>query len=349
MGSGFSDMITINFDRFDSFYYTDERVTGTVLLSLAEEPLEAEQVHLTLTGEIGYTTTRTVTDGRGGSTRHTEYHNIPIYSAKIILAQRQVDAERLVLNQGQHSWPFEMRLPNYLPSTINRPQSYPHVRYYLQVVIEKAWYKPNVRKTRYLTVFPRVNLIQNPQCLTSTLFGSQNRKDISLRGTINRTGFVPDDTVTVTLTVHNPRRILIECIDFSILQSYRIAANSGQTTLFETTLPRILDLRDQYIEETFSLHIPATRLPPSYDFQGGLRSVVNVHLHYMAKFSVKVQGIFTNFHAEVPIILGTEPLVDFYHQQTCSLQSTFLFLQPIHPADNDDAPPDYDTAVQSIK
>ncbi len=32
--------------------------------------------------------------------------------------------------------------------------------------------------TEYLTVFPRVNLLENPSCLLKTTFRNYNRKDI---------------------------------------------------------------------------------------------------------------------------------------------------------------------------
>ena len=189
------------------------------------------------------------------------------------------------------------------------------MRYYLQVVIDKPWYKPNTRETRYLTVFPRVNLLQNPQCLQPTIFGNQNRKDITLKGTLNKLGYVPGELIHITLEIENPRRVLIKHIDLSMLQSYRIGQNSRGYTIFQTTLPNILNSKDQQIKETFSITIPSIPIPPSYQFQGGIQVAVFVNIRYILRFAVKVEGMFTNFNVDIPITIGTEPNPDLNQQQ----------------------------------
>ncbi|UJR11501.1 hypothetical protein I4U23_015682 [Adineta vaga] len=344
MGCGFSNGIVINLDRTISFYYGGESVSGTVQLNVIEGKLEANEIYIALTGEIGYVTTRTVSNGRGQTTTYTEYHHIPFYFARITFAKLSDGQEKLIYEQGQYSWPFQILLSDLIPPTINLPQSYPHVRYYLQVVIVKPWYKLNTKETKYITVFPCVNLLRNPQCLRTTLFGNQNRKEINFKGTLNKIGFVPGELLIATFEFSNPRRVLIQSIDLLILQSFQIRCNSRESTILEITLPNIIDRNDEHIQEIFSVNIPAIQLPPSYDFQGGLQSIADVHLRYRLKFSVKVQGMFTNFHVEVPIILGTEPYFDLNQQQQPSLNPSIISC-PSHT----DQPPDYETVIQNIK
>ncbi|CAF1552424.1 unnamed protein product, partial [Adineta steineri] len=275
-------------------------------LNIMEGKLEANEINLTLIGEIGYTTTQTISSGKGRTSTQTKYHHIPFYSAKAIFVRPDLGQKELVYNQGNYSWPFQILLTEHLPPTLNQPQSYPHVRYYLQVMIEKTWYKPNKRETRYLTIFPRVNLLHNPQCLISTIFGNENRKDIKLKGTLNKLGFVPGELIVATLEIENRRNVLIQCINLSMTQLYDIGRNSRKIIIFDTVLPNIINLRNEFIRETFSILIPNIRLPPSYQFQGGLQASANVHIHYTIRFAIKVEGIFTNFDIDIPIILGTE-------------------------------------------
>ena len=57
MGNSNSSTITINLDRTNLFYFTGETVSGTVDLNITEEKVEADEIYIQLTGEIGYTTT----------------------------------------------------------------------------------------------------------------------------------------------------------------------------------------------------------------------------------------------------------------------------------------------------
>lgn len=336
MGCGFSNEIAIHLERSNPFYYGDECVSGTVQLSVTEGKLETHEISIRLGGEIGYTTTRTASSGRGQTTTHTEYHHIPFYNLKIVFTQLSAGQEKLVYDQGQYSWPFRFSLSGSLLPSINLPQSYPHVRYYLEVVIGRAWYRPNTRETRYITIFPRVNLVQNPRCLTTTLFGNQNRKEISLKGTFNKIGIIPGDVLILTLELYNPRRVRIQCIDLSLYQSFQIACNSRELIVFEVTLPNIIERNDEYIQETLPINIPLVPLSPSCDFQNVLRSLPIVHLRYYMKFAVKVQGMFTNFHVDVPVIIGTECITSPLVSSQCNQQMLT----------NDDLPPPYSSVVQ---
>ncbi|CAF1172439.1 unnamed protein product [Adineta steineri] len=354
MGCGFSNIIVINLNRNNSFYYTGEYVNGTVQLNITDGKLEANEIYIKLIGEIGYTTTRTVSDGRGNTHTQTQYHHVPFYFSKFTLAQPEVEQQQqqqLVYNEGQYSWPFQILLTEHLPPTINRPQSYPHVRYYLQVVIDKVWYKSNTRETRYLSVFPHVNLLQNPQCLISTTFGNKNRKDIILKGILNKLGMIPGESIIGTLEIENPRKVLIKCINVILLQNYQIGANSRKFKIFETTLPEIINLKHEQIRETFSIIIPPLVLPPSYNFHGGLQAVANVHIHYLIKFTVIVEGIFADFDIDIPIILGTEPNPNPYPDQQQIFHSVTAAEVPNHGQSgfkDNDPPPDYESVVRNM-
>ncbi|CAF1183232.1 unnamed protein product [Rotaria sordida] len=315
-----------------------------------EGHVEADEIYLVLTGEIGYTTTRTVSTGRGRTSTRTEYHHVPFYSAKVSFAQPEFGQKQLVYGQGQYSWSFQISLTDYLPPTINQPLSYPHVRYYLQVVIDKSWYKPNTRETKYLTVFPRVNLLQNPQCLISTMFGNQNRKDIVLKGSLNKLGYVPGEAIHITLDIDNSRRVLIQRIVLSLLQSYQIGRNSRGYTVFQTILPNILNIRDQQRREPFSIIMPSVPIPPSYQFQGGLQRLALVNISYILRLAVKVEGLFTNFDVNIPITIGTEPYLDSNQQPTPNSVTVSYSLNPEQSMfKDDDLPPSYDSLGENIK
>ncbi|CAF1145421.1 unnamed protein product [Adineta steineri] len=352
MGCGSSNKITIiiNLDRNNSFYYTGEYVNGNVQLNIMDGELAASEICIKLIGEIGYTTSRTGSDGRGHTNTQTQYHHIPFYSSEFTIAQSANEQQQLVYDQGKYSWPFQIFLTEDLPPTINDHRSYPRVRYYLQVIIDKISYRSNTRETPYLNIYPRVNLLQNPQCLISTTFDNKNKKDVILKGTLNKSGLIPGESITGTLEIENPRKVLIQCIYVTLFQNYEIELNSRRLKIFETTLPEIVNLKNEEIRETFSITIPSNILPPSYKFNGGLQTIVNVHIHYLITFEVIVEGIFCDFHVDIPIILGTEPIPDPHQQQIFnSLTTSDVPNYEQSEFKDSDLPPDYDSVVLNVE
>ena len=134
------------------------------------------------------------------------YHHVSFYSKTFSLIQANDGEKEFVLNQGNYSWPFDISLSEPLPPTINDPHFYPHVRYRLQVVINEFWYKRNTKQTVNVTIYPHVNLLDDMNCLLLTRFGNENRKDLCLRGSINKTGFVLNETLQLTLDIDNPAK-----------------------------------------------------------------------------------------------------------------------------------------------
>jgi hypothetical protein len=221
MGHGSSSATLIRLDQNDSFYFTGEIVSGKVGLNIMQGTVETDEIFIKLTGEIGFTITAFVAAGRG-LTIETRCHDTPFYSLAITLARPECGQKELVFEQGYYWWPFQFQVPHHLPPTTNKPLDYPHLRYYLQVMIDKPWYKPDTKEIKSLTIYPRVNLLQNPQCLQTTTIANQNSKDITLKCTLNKSGYVSGELIKVKLNIQNPRKVLIKHIDVTMLQSCHI-------------------------------------------------------------------------------------------------------------------------------
>lgn len=326
--------ITISLHQENLVYFTDESLSGIVYWSNDDEAIRVQEISIRLIGEIGYTTQQTVLNGQGGTESTTQYNHVKFYASQLSLVRSQSEEEMMVFHQGQYSWPFEFSLTNYLPPTINSPQYYPHVRYYLQVIIEKSWYKSNIKEVRYLTIYPRIDLLANSQWLQPSLFEYENRKKVLLKGIINKTVIVPGQPMEFTIEIDNPKEVLIQYIELFLHQSIKIGPNSKRKKVFPIELP-IENTKRQRIKEILSVNMPAFPLPPSYEFQDGIQRVVSVYIQYFLRLAVGVEGLFTNFDIDIPIIIATEPEYPLY-------QPSALFLQ------HDDLPPSYDS-VQNMK
>ena len=257
MGNSSSSFIEINVDRSNAFYFTGESVSGTIGLTVTEGEVEAHQISLTLIGEIGYTTTESSTDTEGNSKTEIRHNDIPFYTAKTVLVQQKSEQSTLRFRQGQYSWPFQLSLEDHLPPSINPPGSYPHVQYYLQVLITKPSLQRNRRERKYLTVTPRVNLFDKCLYLTSSVFEKRNSRDIILKGILNKSVYIPGELIDITLQIYNPKQVVIQQIDLSMFRLCQIGLDSTKTKLFQQTLSNLINFKNEQLETTFSVIIPS--------------------------------------------------------------------------------------------
>ncbi|CAF4312023.1 unnamed protein product, partial [Adineta steineri] len=190
----------------------------------------------------------------------------------------------------------------------NLPRLYPHVRYYLQLAINKGGQKRKIGEEKYITVFPRVSLSQQvPNYMTATMFGNHNRKDVTVKGTLNKMGYVPGEMIQGTLEIENPKQILIKQIDLSINGTYNIQMQEAHFKVNTGTVQGIAQRKGERMVEKFEIMIPDKTLSPTYQFRGGQNNAAAATCSYMLKFEIKAAGVFTDFEILVPFILGTQP------------------------------------------
>lgn len=303
MGCGPSSQVVITLDRTNPTFFGGETVTGNVQFFVATDEMEVDQVDLKLVGELGhYTEHATVVNGK--RTKSTTFYDKPFISIKQVLARPELGEKVFKLVKGKYAWPFQMQLPDHVPPTIGNPDIYPHVRYFLQVVIDKPWYKANTTENRYLTVYPRVDILQSPNCLPS-VFGNHNWRGIVLKGTLNKLGFAPGEPIRVTMEVDNPNGALIKQITVTMVRNLRMGPVSRANTLSSRIVPEMMRRNEPKIVQTFDVVLPPPPMVPSYQYQGGLEHVVEININYLLKFDVNVEGIFDDFQMIAPFVVGS--------------------------------------------
>ncbi|CAF0815406.1 unnamed protein product [Adineta ricciae] len=349
MGSNHSVQINIHLDRANSFYFAGETVSGTINVRISAGQIKLDEILLLLAGESGYTTTHTVTDSNGSTSVVINYLTKSFLKTITTIESPSSEQKKLIYNPGSYSWHFDIPLPSQLPPSLNLPQSYPHVRYYLKLVMDKPWYKRNATEILYLTVFPRMDLLHDAQLLTPTLFSDHNRNDVTLKGTIHKLAYLPGETITGTLEIINPRRSVLKQIKLLLIQHYKIECNTKQEKLVDIILPIVDHRNDEYIMDKFSLTVPSIPLPPSYDFHDGYDHKTHVNIHYNLEFQVKIEGMFTNFDIPVPITIASisdmnsnnyEP-----HRNMNFSQNSLSYYPEIDIDDKTNPPPSYDSIV----
>ncbi|CAF1409833.1 unnamed protein product [Adineta ricciae] len=309
MGCGSSSSTTVvNLDRANPFYYSGETITGNVVFDVLEETVNVDELVLKFFGQVAYTTQQTVVLN-GQPTTQTIPHEIPVISSNVVLARPENGQEELTFGKGQHTFPFQIQLPVNIPPSLNSPGSQPHVCYFVQMYVDRAWYKANTRENKYVTVFPRVNLSQVSNASNPVPFSTQNQANLNLNGSINKLGYIAGETIQGVLNIENPRQIIIKQIMVSLIRSFIMGSASGEHVITSKPIPELMRRQDTRLSQAFTIAIPATPLPPSYQFDGGVSQKTSTRTNYLLKFQVQLESVSgNNFEILVPIIIGTDPI-----------------------------------------
>lgn len=308
MGNG-NSLISLSFDSASNgIYHSGDVVSGQVHFQLRESTGTIEEVFLLLTGEIGFTTTRTVRMQNGQIERKVDQHDVKILSQRFLLGRPMMNNQLIpaniqTLQPGEYTYPFSIRLPDDLPPTVH-PEDYPFVRYQLQILIEKKWYHADDRHRYPIRVYPRVNLFQLSNAQSAVKFGTKN-KETTIKGLLPRAGLVPGEETTLSLIILNPTRLAIKRIDLCLIQRYEIEQNRRRVELMRFPLAQIQNCSEQHIEANCPFVVPQG-IPPSFHYVSkNTRTIVHLDLHYDLKLEIKAKGFFTDFDLQVPVMIGT--------------------------------------------
>lgn len=254
----------------------------------------------------------------------------------------------MTLYRGQHSWPFEFVLPQCLPPTsLPIRVAYPYVKYYVRIVLDKPWYKPNAKQVYVLTVFPRVNPNQAFYTSQPALSSHSNRKKVHLQAYLLQNGVVPGENISLDLTLNNPKRTEIKRIEATFIQHRQIAHSQQSEVIFRTELPVIHEFRDTNLHRVFELPVPAIRLSPTYAYASQCcETSLGIAFHYELKLDVRVRGLFTDFKLSLPVVLGTDGSCDLQQLTGCCVD---LSMASAPPYVYDEPPPSYESVIADAK
>lgn len=235
--------------------------------------------------------------------------------------------------------------PSSIPSTI----TYPYVKYYTRIVLDKPWYKPNTKQVYPITVFPHVHLDHIHTAQQPVPFSHSNRKKVNLQGYLVQGGVVPGGRLAVQVDLQNPKRSEIKRIEATLYQHRNVAQTHHAEIIFRMDLPGLSEFNDTQFHQTFDLPIPAVQLAPTYTYMPQCcgRSLA-IGYHYELKLEVKARGLFTDFKVSVPVIVGTDSSLSF---ETPPLTNTFQDMStPSAPGyDYEDLPPSYESIMSNTK
>lgn len=357
MGVVGSSGLKINFNRSNLFYFAGESVQGDVSFQNSQDKLTVDAIFLECLGDVAFVsnTVREVQDANGNTKKEAQTENVThtFMNVRIPVALPQYGQRDITLYRGQHSWPFQFMLPDNLPP--NLPQAGSNsasVKYYVRIVIDQPWYKPNTQQFYNLTIFPHVNILYTPGGQQPVAFQNQNRLKIRLHGYLIRGGVVPGDKLSLHIDIQNPKHGVIKKIEATLTQNRQIGPSNDTAMIFRTDIPDIRDFSDSALQKSFDLAVPNISLPPTHTYLiQSNRGPLGVVVHYTLTLDVRVRGLFADFRITSPVIIGTEPM-SAQQQQQQQPEVNVPIEMPVASAPvmvYDEPPPSYDSIVTTEK
>ncbi|CAF3405616.1 unnamed protein product [Rotaria socialis] len=356
MGANGSSEIQVSFNRPNLFYFAGEQIAGNISFQNTENKLELDAIFLECVGELGYSTqeVRHHRDANGNQqTEHyTKYHQVPFLKSRVSIVQPEYGQREIILYRGQYSWPFQFVLPNQLPpSLIPSTTTYPYVKYYARIVLDKPWYKPNAKQVYPLTIFPRVDLRYVPGGQQQVSFSNENRKKIRLQGYLMRGGILSGETLSIHIRLDNPKRSEIKRIKATLIQHRQVARSYHAETICRLDLPDLREFNGKELQRNFDLVLPEIRMSPTYTYMSQyLNQTLGISIRYELILDVKVRGLFTDFKVSIPIIVGTEQISAEQQPFRQPINNPIEMPTASAPVfDYEELPPSYDTVVMNQK
>ena len=235
------------------------------------------------------------------------------------------------------------------PSLTAATERDPHVKYYARILLDKQNPSRGTTPIYPLTISPRVHLSSISGAQESVSFTRHNRKHIDFNGSLLCGGILPGQNLSLQFELQNPKRAEIKRIDATLVQHRQIAGVRTDQIIFRNTLPGVYKFQETSLQQYVDLLVPHGYLPPTHTFTTlGPGTSVTVFVHYELIFKVKVTGVFSDFHVNIPVIVGTESSSSArqqYHGKDLSTTSK----KDGSDFNDEDMPPSYEVAIGSSK
>lgn len=221
---------------------------------------------------------------------------------------------KLDLPAGTHTYTFACALPPQLPTSFEG--TYGQIRYTARVILERPWKFDQTYKVAF-TVLKELDLNRESPLLRVPTQMEYMRSfccwpcrsgPLSMVATLPQSGFVPGQTVPVSVSIVNASNVTIDYVRFTLRKTI---AYHSQAPSFKTKL-EVETIQEQRVGGVAALANAeyAARLvvPPVPASNGGQCRVIDVS--YEVKVEAKTSGPHQSPFVLVPVTIGTRPLTE---------------------------------------
>lgn len=289
-------------------YFGGDVVQGKMLFGLEGSAKKARGVRVEIKGksEVRWTS------GSGDNKKTYQDTETYIDERQYVIGD---SSNEMHIAAGDYEYPFQFQLPVEIPSSFVGEHG--DIVYRVKGVIDRPW-KFDHEAVAFFNVVGVYDLNLDPEAGNPQTVSDQKTLGclccisgpVSATVKVNRSGYVPGETIYLEATADNESDSMIEKTQVKLVQSILFYAQ-GQEKEDKTT---ILELEKGEVEpgesenwQDTALHIPA--LPPSK-----LIHCDNIEIKYNIVFRVMPIGCSFSLRVFVPVVIGTIPLRSTFSQ-----------------------------------
>lgn len=294
-------------------YYAGQWLQGQVVINLSEE-MKMRGIQLEMVGSASVHWSERHSTGSGKNRRTTTRHyrsNETYFNNNVILFGNSggMFSDTSMHPAGNYSYPFQMQLPNSLPSSFEGAHG--NVRYYIKCAIDRPW-KFDHKTKRVFTVISQLDLNRVPDALISQQ--RVNTKTlccwccasgpIEATVRINRKGYVPGEDIPICAEISNGSNRSVSGTKAELIMTTRFHATSKSKSVTRIVAVKKMGRIEEGEHQSWNnvpLHIPP--VPPS-----DLVGCRIIDVVYYIKFTVDPSGPATDMEVLIPVTIGTIPL-----------------------------------------
>lgn len=339
----------------DGCFYPGDVVYGDVYLKTNEE-LTVREIRIEFYGEAKVSWSEAARKKRLGT---RDYSNYEQYLNIAVTVYGKVPGQigaNPVLPSGEHSFPFEVRLPeDNLPTTFEGKHG--HVKYWLKAILDRPW-KDEIKIVEPFTVTERIDVNQ-----AEFLRPAQIQEDrtmgclccvsgpLSVTVRTDRAAYCGGELMTVTVYANNQSKHRILGVELELIKDTVFVASGGKKVFSAETIATITkacnktsntDGHDFF--EMVPFLIPS--LTPT------MKNCRCIKISYQMKSTLLIRGS-VNFCVHLPITIGSIPCQVSTSRRpsqkgsNSSISSGVTFMGfPSTSMEHSDAPPSYAESIR---
>uniref|UniRef100_A0A182SU98 Arrestin C-terminal-like domain-containing protein n=1 Tax=Anopheles maculatus TaxID=74869 RepID=A0A182SU98_9DIPT len=291
-------------------YLSGQQLTGEVQIKLTE----AKRFNEITLRIVGYSSVNWSEKRGQGRRRRTVYYGArrDHLSSQKVLFRPQQNGNPGELPAGEHMYEFACELPTSLPTSFEG--AYGHCRYTAQVVFDRPWKFNLTHKVGFTVVQPRDLNLQSPSIRMPTQMedarvfccGIWRTKPLFVRVTVPCTGYVPGQAIPLTINLDNRSSRLIEGVNMKLQQEVTYRAESPAHK-YRRELHTIVKHIGNGVEGEATNQYVQRLVVPTVVPTCGDQNLISVA--YRLHLTVRVEGCGSDPVLEIPLIIGTTPLI----------------------------------------
>lgn len=330
-------------------FMSGQMITGKVVLNLSEKK-KVRSVYLKIEGYAKCSWT--VSKGRGSNRRSITYKGREDYLNQVTYLLGSEGGPQVELAAGITTYTFACMLPENLSSSFEG--KYGHIRYSCKAVLDRPWKADkeyrlsfSVIKSEDLNAIPSLTIPTKSEIVRHFYCCCFKSKPFYMSASIPFSGYVPGQKIDLTIFMNNQSNIMVEGTKVSLERNTQYISSNPRKKI-RSELLAVKEVYGAGMTKAGSGEVKISLVvPPLSPTNTNYSRVITTC--YQLRVVAKVCGAHKNPHLNIPIKIGTSPLLaSLPTPQYNTLFDASMSSQPSAPPMVDLPPPSYEEATQVV-